>query len=209
MTESAVRACDLTVIGVGNLLWADEGFGVRCAEHFHEMFRPVPRGRVLDGGTLGLWLLDAFSTTRDLLIFDCADLHEPPGSLKVLPGEDLELWTATKISPHQAGVNDVLASAVLLGRSPDRIAVIAVQPLVLEDYGGSLSPLVRAAVRPAIEAARLVLEGWGYGLELRAPGEPVPPFTEACLDEGSYEAGRPSEAAACRAGDPRFASSAA
>lgn len=198
-------AADLTVIGVGNLLWADEGFGVRCVEHFHAAFTLPPRTRVLDGGTLGLWLLDTFATTRDLLIFDCADLKASPGTLRVLRETDFALWSATKISPHQTGINDVLASAALLGHAPERTTVIGVQPAVLDDYGGSLSDAVRARVTPAVRAAADVIRRWGYEVRPRAPEEVVPPLTATALSENRYEAERPSETLACRCGDPRFA----
>lgn len=198
-------AADLTVIGVGNLLWADEGFGVRCVEHFHAAFTLPPRTRVLDGGTLGLWLLDTFATTRDLLIFDCADLKASPGTLRVLRETDFALWSATKISPHQTGINDVLASAALLGHAPERTTVIGVQPAVLDDYGGSLSDAVRARVTPAVRAAADEIRRWGYEVRPRAPEEVVPPLTATALSENRYEAERPSETLACRCGDPRFA----
>lgn len=198
-------AADLTVIGVGNLLWADEGFGVRCVEHFHAAFTLPPRTRVLDGGTLGLWLLDTFATTRDLLIFDCADLKASPGTLRVLRETDFALWSATKISPHQTGINDVLASAALLGHAPERTTVVGVQPAVLDDYGGSLSDAVRARVTPAVRAAADEIRRWGYEVRPRAPEEVVPPLTATALSENRYEAERPSETLACRCGDPRFA----
>lgn len=198
-------AADLTVIGVGNLLWADEGFGVRCVEHFHAAFALPPRTRVLDGGTLGLWLLDTFATTRDLLIFDCADLKASPGTLRVLRETDFALWSATKISPHQTGINDVLASAALLGHAPDRITVVGVQPAVLDDYGGSLSDAVRAQVTSAVRAAADEIRRWGYEVRTRSPKEVVPPLTATALSESRYEAERPSETLACRCGDPRFA----
>ena len=198
-------AADLTVIGVGNLLWADEGFGVRCVEHFHAAFALPSRTRVLDGGTLGGWLLDTFSTTRDLLIFDCADLKAAPGTLRVLHQADFALWSATEISPHQTGINDVLASAALLGHAPERITVIGVQPAVLDDYGGSLSDAVRAQVTPAVRAAADEIRRWGYEVRPRSPEEVVPPLTAAALSENRYEAERPSETLACRCGDPRFA----
>ena len=198
-------AADLTVIGVGNLLWADEGFGVRCVEHFHAAFALPPRTRVLDGGTLGLWLLDTFATTRDLLIFDCADLKASPGTLRVLRETDFALWSATKISPHQTGINDVLASAALLGHTPERTTVIGVQPAVLDDYGGSLSDAVRARVTPAVRAAADEIRRWGYEVRPRSPEEVVPPLTATALSENRYEAERPSETLACRFGDPRFA----
>ena len=198
-------AADLTVIGVGNLLWADEGFGVRCVEHFHAAFALPPRTRVLDGGTLGLWLLDTFATTRDLLIFDCADLKASPGTLRVLHQADFALWSATEISPHQTGINDVLASAALLGHAPERITVIGVQPAVLDDYGGSLSDAVRAQVTPAVRAAADEIRRWGYEVRPRSPEEVVPPLTAAAR-EGFRRSFRFIPVfGESRCGDPRFA----
>ena len=43
---------DVLVMGIGNILWADEGFGVRAVERFHEKFADDPCVRVIDGGTL-------------------------------------------------------------------------------------------------------------------------------------------------------------
>ena len=202
---TAERTYDLTVIGVGNLLWADEGFGVRCVEHFHRTFVPPARSQVLDGGTLGLWLLDTFATTKDLLIFDCADLKAAPGTLKVLRDGDFAVWSSTKISPHQAGVNDVLTAAALLGKAPERVTVIGVQPQVLQDYGGSLSEVVKAQLGPAMQAAEIELARWGYTLQRRPEGSHVAPLVDTSLAQDVYESGRPSEEEACREGDPRFA----
>ena len=58
------------VLGIGNVLWADEGFGVRCVESFHEHW-DLPAGAAwLDGGTQGLYLLPYLQATRRLIIFD-------------------------------------------------------------------------------------------------------------------------------------------
>ena len=45
------------VLGIGNVLWADEGFGVRCVEHLADTLSFGDDVRVLDGGTQGLYLL--------------------------------------------------------------------------------------------------------------------------------------------------------
>ena len=194
-----------TGIGGGNFLLAVAWLGVGWGDHFHGRVKLPPRTRVLDGGTLGGWLLDTFATTRDLLIFDCADLKASPGTLRVLHQADFALWSATEISPHQTGINDVLASAALLGHAPERITVIGVQPAVLDDYGGSLSDAVRAQVTPAVRAAADEIRRWGYEVRPRAPEEVVPLLTAAALSENRYEAERPAETLACRCGDPRFA----
>ena len=203
---TSAHAFDLTVIGVGNLLWADEGFGVRCVERFNETYVLPERSQILDGGTLGMWLLEPFTSTRDLLLFDCADLKAAPGTLRVLRDGDFALWSSTQISPHQAGINDVLAAAALLGKSPERVTVIGVQPAVLEDYGGSLSDILKTQLMSAVKVGADEIRRWGYNVAERRFGDAVPPLTAGALDETCYEAGRPAETAACREGDIRFAS---
>ena len=47
----------VVVLGVGNLLWADEGFGVRCVEALGNDWDFPPEVELLDGGTLGLALV--------------------------------------------------------------------------------------------------------------------------------------------------------
>ena len=48
--------CEVLVLGIGNILWADEGFGPRCVEHFHRLYEDRPEVRVEAGGTLGFYL---------------------------------------------------------------------------------------------------------------------------------------------------------
>ena len=120
-------------------------------------------------------------------------------------GEDIALGSATKLSAHQGGVNDVLVAAELLGKAPERVTVIGVQPAELNDYGGSLTEQLKAAIAPAIDAAVTELTDWGYGLTRREPGETVEPLGDRSLNEDVYENERPSEAEACREGDIRFA----
>ena len=137
---------DVLVLGVGNILWADEGFGVRAVEAFNARYKLPEKTKVADGGTLGMYLLELIGSTKDLLLFDCADLQEKPGTLKLLTNDEVKFWSATKISPHQTGMNEVLALAELQGHAPERIAVVAIQPEILQDYGGSLTPACEAAL---------------------------------------------------------------
>ncbi len=195
---------DLLVLGVGNILWADEGFGVRCAEKFNELYRMPEGTRIADGGTLGMYLLEIIGNTKDLLLFDCADLHSEPGTLCVLKDDEVTKWSTTKLSAHQTGLNEVLAIAELQGKAPRRIAVIAVQPQELQDYGGSLTEVCAAQLVPACQAALGVLEEWGYKLEKRPEGEVAPRLGDEALDRTDYETHRPSKEDAPRSGDVRF-----
>lgn len=206
MNDTANKQIECLVLGIGNILWADEGFGVRAAERLNELYAiQTPGVFVEDGGTLGMYLLEPICQTRRLLILDCCDFHGAPAELKVLRNGDVKAWSSTKISPHQTGMNDILASAMLLGHEPEEIAVVGVQPKLLDDYGGSLSEEVKARLDEAVEMARGILEQWGYALRRRNEGEAVPELSPAsCLSIETYEATRPDETVAYRHGDERF-----
>jgi len=184
---------DILVLGLGNVLWADEGFGIRAAEALNERWRFPPSVRVMDGGTQGIFLLPWVTTCRRLLILDAVDYGMKPGTLKLIRDDDVPSFMgAKKVSMHQAGFQEVLASARLTGHLPEKIALVGVQPELLDDYGGSLRPSVRARIPEAISLAVKVLQEWGIEPEAR----PAPPvggehLGPEALDLQRYEMGNP------------------
>ncbi len=70
---AAAAACGVLVLGVGNLLWADEGFGVRAVEALHQRYELPPQVSLVDGGTQGLYLLDHVCAADKVLVFDAID----------------------------------------------------------------------------------------------------------------------------------------
>lgn len=185
---------DTLVLGIGNVLYADEGFGVRCVENLHARYEFPESVRVMDGGTQGIFLLPWVRSATRLLIFDAIDFGLEPTTLKLIVGDDVPRYMgAKKVSMHQAGFQEVLSSAALTGDFPSELALVGVQPELLNDYGGSLTPGVKAQVEPAVELATQVLEGWDVEFRIReqplAEGDLIGPDA---LDIGEYESGRPS-----------------
>ena len=163
---------DVLVLGIGNLLWADEGFGVRAVEELHRRHRMPPGVVLLDGGTQGLYLVDFVRRARRLLVFDAVDYGDEPGTLKLIRGADVPRFMGVrKISLHQTGFQEVLSAAQLLGGYPEQLLLIGVQPLELDNWGASLSPVVRDCIAPAIGHAVRQLSEWGIAVERRP--EPV------------------------------------
>ena len=196
---------EVLVLGIGNMLWADEGFGVRAVEALNAAFEyPSPEVLLLDGGTLGLNLLEYVEASRRVLVFDAVDFGLAPGALKVLRDAEVPRWGARKMSPHQNGFNDILALATLHGRVPDTMVAIGVQPVTLDDFGGSLTEPVREQLPVAVQLAAQQLADWGFPGRPRAPGETVEPLNAQSLALSIYETGRPTEDDACRIGDPRL-----
>lgn len=191
------------VLGVGNILWADEGFGVRCVEAFEQRFAPSEQLTVADGGTQGLYLVDLLRDHNPVVIFDAVDFSDRPGTLRLVEDDDIPAFVgAHKMSLHQAGLQDVIACAKLLGGCAANMLLIGVQPEELEDYGGSLRPQVRERIPEALEIAAGYLAGHDLVLSPRDAAGEGSVITPG-LDLASYEAGRPASNDACRLGDAR------
>jgi hydrogenase maturation protease len=193
----------ILILGIGNLLWADEGFGVRAVEALNQEYVLPANVHVMDGGTQGLYLIPYVNEARYLIVFDAIDYGLPAGTLKVLRNDEVPRFMgAKKMSLHQTGFQDVLASAKLLGRYPSEIVLIGVQPEQLEDYGGSLRPCVRARIAEAIAIAIAELAKWDVVVQARTETQSASLNTGA-LELERYESERPDEHTACRVGDAR------
>jgi hydrogenase maturation protease len=201
--EADEPRADVLVLGIGNVLWADEGFGVRAVEALHRRWEMPANVSVVDGGTQGVYLLEHVCSAQRVVVLDAIDFGFAPGTLHVFRDGEVPEGSATAISLHQATFQELLSLARVRDRFPARITLIGVEPAVLDDLGGSLSAPVRARLDEAVELAVAELRSWGVEPVRRvaAPDDPLAPDALA-LDV--YEAGRPSAADACRVGDSRF-----
>lgn len=196
-------AANVLIMGIGNVLWADEGFGVRCIEHLAENW-DLPEGvTLLDGGTQGLYLLPFLEEADTLIVFDAIDYGLRPGTLKLVEGEDVPAFMgAKKMSLHQTGFQDVIATAQLMGYCPTDLLLIGCQPEELEDYGGGLRDVVAHQIEPAVHMALTRLAQMGL---VARPGRTHSDLlADPSIMHAAYESGRPSEDEACRTGDDRF-----
>jgi hydrogenase maturation protease len=196
----------ITVLGIGNVLWADEGFGVRCVEALQRRYQFAPHVQLIDGGTQGLYLIQHVQAARALLIFDAIDYGLAPGTLKLIENDDVPRFMgAKKMSLHQTGFQEVLMLAQLTESYPEQVLLVGCQPQELEDYGGSLRPVVRAALEDALALGVDALRRWSAApVERRGPLTEDESVTFSLLAIERYEGQRPSEELACRIGDERF-----
>ena len=193
----------ILILGIGNVLWADEGFGVRCVEAMAESHALPASVRLLDGGTQGLYLLPFLEDVDGLIVFDAIDYGLVPGTMKIVRDDQVPAFMgAKKMSLHQTGFQDVIATAQLMGHCPPNMVLIGCQPVELEDYGGGLRDAVAARIPEALRIAREILADWG--VEVQEGRTDAPLLADISIRRGAYEAGRPSEAEACRIGDDRF-----
>jgi hydrogenase maturation protease len=195
----------ILILGIGNVLWADEGFGVRAVETLHRHYEFPDNVTVMDGGTQGLYLLQYVQEADILVVFDAIDYGLEPGTMKLIEGDAVPSFLgAKKMSLHQTGFQEVLATAEMLGDYPQHLLLVGVQPVELEDYGGSLRPQMKAQIQPAIDAALSWLQEHGVHTKLReTPLSSEHSLAGSAIDMDRYEHERPSEEEACRHGDSR------
>ena len=193
----------ILVLGIGNILWADEGFGVRCVEALHAGWAFPDNVTLMDGGTQGLYLLPYVQEADCLLVFDAVDYGDPAGKLRQVVGDQVPRFMgAKKMSLHQTGFQEVLMAAELTGKLPGELVLLGVQAEELEDFGGSLRASVKAQMGPALNLALDWLARWGVeGRVRRGEAEAI---TDRALAIDVYEGERPTAEQACRLGDARF-----
>lgn len=201
--SSQAERKNVLILGIGNILWADEGFGVRCVETLNQQYNFPDNVKLMDGGTQGIYLVQHVQSADILVVFDAIDYGLEPGTLKQIFNEDVPKFMGAKqMSLHQTGFQEVLAMAEFTGSYPDNLLLVGCQPVELEDFGGSLREAVRQQITPALEIALDYLKG--FDVEPNGVASESEELAPSELQMRIYEEGRPSEGDAYRKGDPRF-----
>jgi hydrogenase maturation protease len=161
--KGLARRCtwDVLVLGLGNTLLSDDGVGVhvvRCLARD----RHAPLGlHAVDGGTLGFRLLGHVTRSDAVLVVDAADFGEPGGTIRLLDQYTLavHIGRGGRRSAHEAGLIDLLTLARLEGWAPAHLALLGIQPQLI-DWGEQLSEPVAQAVPTACRTAVQTVLDW-------------------------------------------------
>jgi hydrogenase maturation protease len=133
------------VLGVGNIILADEGVGVRVVEALERAY-VLPAGvTAIDAGTSGMEMLEDLAHLDFLLVVDAIAAGKPPGTLVKLTGDEVPVFFRRNLSPHGIGLSDVLASLEFMGAEPRETVILGVQPVSLE-LSTELTPPIAARV---------------------------------------------------------------
>lgn len=148
------------VIGLGNPLMGDDGLGLAALARLQAQWAIPETVELVDGGTWGMNLLPVIEGADHLLLLDAIDTAAAPGTLQVLEQHRIPRYLATKISPHQVDLHDVLALAQLRGTFPAEAVALGIQPAHIA-FGNELSEVVVCRLDELVRAAVMQLERWG------------------------------------------------
>jgi hydrogenase maturation protease len=161
----------LLILGLGNVLLRDDGVGSAAVAALIEQYE-VPEGAsVLDGGTLGLALLPYVEDAASVILVDAVKADAPAGTLVRLERGDVGPAVATRLSPHQIGVADLLDGAHWRDRYPSRVLLLGIVPESL-DLDVGLSPPVAAALPDLVACVVEEARACGFTFSRRASVTP-------------------------------------
>lgn len=154
------------VVGVGNVLHGDDGFGVEVARRLSE--RPLPPGvTVAETGIGGIHLVHELMAGYDaLVVVDTVDRDRPPGTVMVIDAEVIDVGELPVDERHDLLADMHLATperalmvAKAAGVLPERTIIVGCQPAEVDTLGIGLTSAVNAAIAHGVaEVERCVQE---------------------------------------------------
>ena len=115
------------VIGIGNLLFKDDGVGIIAAHYLRQNFEYEPSLEILDGGTLGLNLIEYFLNYDNVFIIDTISIEDEVGSIYKIPSDELLDGGGYKNTAHEVEVVQMLEVCELYERQAN-ITIFAIVP---------------------------------------------------------------------------------
>ncbi len=132
------------ILGVGNVLLRDEGFGVHFINALKE--RPFPANvELLEAGTVSHQLIPLFHEISHLIVIDVVEAGDAPGSVFRFTPQDMKFPSEQKVSLHQISLIDVLRMAELTGAAPKTV-ILGVQPKDVATWSMELSDELKAVI---------------------------------------------------------------
>ncbi len=147
---------DIAVIGLGNLLLQDEGFGIHLIRFLKKHYEFGDNVDIIDGGTIGFQLIEYFLSYKNLIFIDAIKSSDKPGTVYKFNVKELPPNITFVSSIHEIGLGDVLSRIEFMGENPNA-EVVGVVPLHMcpNQLTENLSDFMNERIEPV---SRVVLQ---------------------------------------------------
>jgi hydrogenase maturation protease len=148
------------ILGVGCILYADEGFGVRVVQEIQKRYAFPENVAVVDGGVLGVNLLGVISQPDHLIVVDVIRNKGNPGDLYRLSGAQIPERIRAKNSLHQIDFLEALTLCQALDKVPETV-IVGVEPHDIDTLSIDLTPTTQSRLDDVIEMVLSELDDLG------------------------------------------------
>jgi hydrogenase maturation protease len=124
------------VIGVGNMLFKDEGIGIYASEYIKQNYEfDDTELEIIDGGTLGFKLMTYFQEYDNVIILDTVSIEDKVGDIYRLPSDVLLGLGNYRKTAHEVEIVEMLeivsvldsyANVIIIGIIPEDIITVQI-----------------------------------------------------------------------------------
>jgi len=119
----------VVVLGLGNVLLSDEGIGVHIVRRLAKTHPRSRKVKFIDFGTGGLALLHLIANRKKVVIIDCANMGDTPGTIRRFAADQVKsVKRLANFSLHQLDILRIIEMSKQLGERPDAVIFFGIQP---------------------------------------------------------------------------------
>jgi len=127
------------VIGVGNMLFKDEGIGIYASEYIKQNYKFDDETlEIIDGGTLGFKLMTYFQEYDNVIILDTVSIEDEVGGIYRLPSDVLLGLGNYRKTAHEVEIVEMLEIVSVLD-SHAKVTIIGIIPEDIVSVGIGLT----------------------------------------------------------------------
>ena len=170
-----MAALDIRVLGLGNVLMGDDGFGPFVIESFAAAYDVPANVSVVDLGTPGLDLTPYLAGADAVIVVDTIRAAGPPGTVRLYRRDDLfKHGPPLRLGPHDPGFAQTLLTLEFAGCAPKQVLLVGAIPALTAPCA-TLTGTLRGAVPDAVAAIAAELARLGVaGTPREHPAAVVP-----------------------------------
>ena len=132
----------ITILGLGNILMKDEGFGVHFVRWIENRWRLPETIELIEGGVMAYSLLGCVCGSEHLIVIDVLKTDDEPGAVYRFTLAEIEPKLPPPTSAHEVQFFDVLCKAEMLDQAPE-VVFLCIIPENVRDMDMEMSPLMQ------------------------------------------------------------------
>lgn len=156
------------ILGIGNLLLEDEGFGVHTVQHLENNYIFPDNVVIQDVGTAGIYMSPYLEECDPVFVIDVVDMEGEPGAFYHFNLEDIKCGKfSTKMSPHQIGMVEIIEICKLRDAAPEKVEFFTIIPYSLTETL-ELSEVAKGRMQQVIDMLLERLDELGVKVEKKS-----------------------------------------
>ncbi len=161
------------IVGIGNIMFSDDGLGVYAAKYIEENFIKPPNVDIVDGGTLGFSLMTYFQEYDYVCILSTTSEGNHAGDLFHFSVEELLQHGNCRQSANEVEVVQMLEICSILDEDMAEVDIVAMKPDDIMPVASQLTERVKKHFPDFIQKAVAVLHERGISLHPKETNKPL------------------------------------